>query len=210
MLSKFAPSFQKYSGENVTFEVYGASQTFHTAEFHSSVNSKNTTKIVATGPAKVVHKSDAPNSAIDIDKLVCAEIPNIDLHPLLHKYVTEKHIHGPCGDLNPNCVCMKDGECIKIFPKLGDYISIDDGFELIQYRVGSVLFGSIYLENMLFLFDANDSVAGHIFEEDGYLVPENIPPDHVGWVATRWITVRELILALAFDGFEVIRVEVNV
>ena len=93
---------------------------------------------------------------------------------------------------------------------IGDYISIDDGFELIQYRVGSVLFGSIYLENMLFLFDANDSVAGHIFEEDGYLVPENIPPDHVGWVATRWITVRELILALAFDGFEVIRVEVNV
>ena len=37
---------------------------------------------------------------------------------------------------------------------IGDYISIDDGFELIQFRVGYILNmdGGIYLDNLLFLF----------------------------------------------------------
>ena len=36
---------------------------------------------------------------------------------------------------------------------IGDYISIDDGFELIQFRVGYILniHGGIYLNNILFL-----------------------------------------------------------
>ena len=48
-----------------------------------------------------------------------------------------------------------------------------DGVELIQYRVGYILHihGGIYLDNILFLFDDNDSICGHIFEEDRYLVP---------------------------------------
>ena len=40
---------------------------------------------------------------------------------------------------------------------IGDYISIDNGFELIQFRVGFILNmdGGIYLDNLLFLFKNN-------------------------------------------------------
>ena len=60
---------------------------------------------------------------------------------------------------------------------IGDYISIDNGFELIQFRVGFILNmdGGIYLDNLLFLFGDNDSICAQIFEENGYLVPQNIP-----------------------------------
>lgn len=54
---------------------------------------------------------------------------------------------------------------------IGDYISIDDWFELIQFRVGYILNmdGGIYLDNLLFLFEDNDSVCAQIlFEENGF------------------------------------------
>lgn len=50
------------------------------------------------------HKLQIANG--DFDKIVCAEIPNPDTHPRLYSIVTSQLIHGPCGDINPNCVCM--------------------------------------------------------------------------------------------------------
>lgn len=52
-----------------------------------------------------------------IDQLVSAEIPDKDRYPRLHKIVLSCMIHGPCGTRNQNCVCMKDGECSKKYPK---------------------------------------------------------------------------------------------
>ena len=51
------------------------------------------------------------------DDIVCAEIPDSTKHPYLHSIVSRHLMHGPCGHLNPNCVCMEDGKCAKNFPK---------------------------------------------------------------------------------------------
>ncbi|XP_052169379.1 uncharacterized protein LOC127786097 isoform X1 [Oryza glaberrima] len=34
-----------------------------------------------------------------------------------HNFITKFMIHGPCGDANPSCPCMVDGQCSKNYPK---------------------------------------------------------------------------------------------
>jgi hypothetical protein len=53
----------------------------------------------------------------DVDSVVRAEIPDPATEPDLYELVKAHMIHGPCGDLHPECVCMKDGVCSKGFPK---------------------------------------------------------------------------------------------
>lgn len=58
-----------------------------------------------------IHDSD------DIDKIVHAYIPDMEIFPLLFEKVKRHMIHGPCGILNPQAQCMRDGKCTKSFPK---------------------------------------------------------------------------------------------
>eukprot|EP00959_Pyramimonas_sp_CCMP1952_P227366 4753447-Pyramimonas_sp.AAC.1 len=37
--------------------------------------------------------------------------------PDLCRLVDRHMVHGPCGNLNPDCPCMKDGLCSKQYPK---------------------------------------------------------------------------------------------
>ncbi|XP_065682302.1 uncharacterized protein LOC136095521 [Hydra vulgaris] len=53
----------------------------------------------------------------DIDNLICAEIPNPIVNCELYDIIKTCMIHGPCGILNPNSPCMKDGVCSKKYPK---------------------------------------------------------------------------------------------
>ncbi|XP_074299006.1 uncharacterized protein LOC141630009 [Silene latifolia] len=56
----------------------------------------------------------------DYDKFVSAEIPTMD-NPSLRKTVLQHMMHGPCGNLNPDCGCMKHsktpGKCKYEYPK---------------------------------------------------------------------------------------------
>ena len=63
-------------------------------------------------------------TAEQIDRLICAEIPDPVKYPVLHAFCTQFMIHRPCGPLNPSASCMvpaKGGDqatvCSKAFPK---------------------------------------------------------------------------------------------
>lgn len=53
----------------------------------------------------------------DIDRAVCAELPNNITHPKLREQVVKHMMHGPCCALKLNAVCMRNGKCSKEFPK---------------------------------------------------------------------------------------------
>eukprot|EP00794_Sanderia_malayensis_P020870 gene20870-biopygen15392 len=60
---------------------------------------------------------DKPRTPEHIDRIISAEIPDQNTHTREH-HIAKKHMmHGPCGILNPSCICMQDGKCTKKFPK---------------------------------------------------------------------------------------------
>jgi hypothetical protein len=52
-----------------------------------------------------------------IDDIICAELPDPTQDPELFAVVTKNMIHGPCGNINPNSPCMRDGKCTKKYPR---------------------------------------------------------------------------------------------
>uniref|UniRef100_A0ACD5XK49 Uncharacterized protein n=1 Tax=Avena sativa TaxID=4498 RepID=A0ACD5XK49_AVESA len=69
-----------------------------------------------------------------IDSFVSAEIPDPAVDPLGYALVAEFMMHGPCGDNNPKCPCMKDNMCSKIFPKSFQAETSIDEFGFPVYR----------------------------------------------------------------------------
>lgn len=62
-------------------------------------------------------ESDKCKNTDDIDFLISAEIPDKNVDPIGYECVSKFMVHGPCGELNPKCACMKDHKCTKFFPK---------------------------------------------------------------------------------------------
>ena len=58
-----------------------------------------------------------PKTVADYDTIVSAEIPDRNSNPNTFNTVKQTMIHGPCGILNPNASCMKDGKCSKKYPR---------------------------------------------------------------------------------------------
>ena len=97
-----------------------------------------------------------------IDKVVCAEIPDPDQEPNLYAIVTKFMMHGPCGELNPDAPCMTEDKrtrkmkCSKGFPKAFQpeteihedgyplYRRRDTGRQVPKYVKGR---GVVYLDN---------------------------------------------------------------
>ena len=52
-----------------------------------------------------------------INDVISAELPDPTQDSELLRVVTKNMIHGPCGNLNPNSPCMKDGKCTKKYPR---------------------------------------------------------------------------------------------
>jgi hypothetical protein len=80
-----------------------------------------------------VHRIIQPE---DIDKIICAEIPDKDRDPDLFKVVSSFMIHGPCGEQRKSSPCMQGGKCTKYFPKrFVDNTVIDsDGYPVYRRR----------------------------------------------------------------------------
>nr|XP_017251118.1 PREDICTED: uncharacterized protein LOC108221771 [Daucus carota subsp. sativus] len=53
----------------------------------------------------------------NVDKFVCAEVPDPIADPAGFAAVQSFMIHGPCGSENPKSPCMKDYKCIRHYPK---------------------------------------------------------------------------------------------
>ncbi|XP_010239124.1 ATP-dependent DNA helicase PIF1-like [Brachypodium distachyon] len=49
------------------------------------------------------------------DRLISAELPDKHKYPELYAMVVKHMMHGPCGVLKPNNVCMKDGLCKNLY-----------------------------------------------------------------------------------------------
>ncbi|XP_065642497.1 uncharacterized protein LOC136074124 [Hydra vulgaris] len=60
---------------------------------------------------------DKLETANGINSLIFAEIPDPIVNLDLYDVVKTCMIHGPCGRLNSNFPCMKDGVCSKKYPK---------------------------------------------------------------------------------------------
>ncbi|XP_076043645.1 uncharacterized protein LOC143026761 [Oratosquilla oratoria] len=61
----------------------------------------------------ILDQEDRPNNPGKIDELVCAEIPNQLNYPELYEIIKKCMAYGPCGEMNPNSVCMENGTCKK-------------------------------------------------------------------------------------------------
>jgi hypothetical protein len=82
----------------------------------------------------ILNHQHKPRRSDDYDRFVSAEIPDPDEHPMLHETVTKCMMHGPCGYLKANAVCMKDNKCKKNFPKSFNSETIQDGGGYPIYR----------------------------------------------------------------------------
>jgi hypothetical protein len=71
-----------------------------------------------------------------IDSWISAEIPNPKDDPLAYVLVSEHMMHGPCGEKNEKCPCMKRGKCSKFYPKdfAEETTFTDNGFTLYRRR----------------------------------------------------------------------------
>ena len=87
---------------------------------------------------------DGPNTPERVDRVVCAEIPDPIINPILYGIVNKHNIHGPCGAVNKNSPCMvgegNERHCSKSYPKkLKETTTLDmHNYPEYRRRIGAV------------------------------------------------------------------------
>jgi hypothetical protein len=112
----------------------------------------------------ILHQDDKFRTTDDIDRHISAEIPNQQEDEELYNLVTKNMMHGPCGDVNPYCECMKQGKCKANFRKIfrEETELGTDSFALYRRRDNGVKFTKRTRANgqlIQFTFDNRDVVA---------------------------------------------------
>ncbi|XP_057811702.1 uncharacterized protein LOC131025941 [Salvia miltiorrhiza] len=79
---------------------------------------------------------DRNPSPDNINEIISAEIPDMDLDLKYYTAVHDFMLHGPCGVANKNSPCMANGRCTKYFPKkYVETTSVDeDGYPVYRRR----------------------------------------------------------------------------
>ncbi|GFR24704.1 helitron_like_N domain-containing protein [Trichonephila clavata] len=72
----------------------------------------------------------------NIDEILSAEIPDIEIDKDFHDIVSKNMIHGPCGSLNNNSPCLSEGKCTKRYHRdlLAETITGNDGYPLYRQQ----------------------------------------------------------------------------
>ena len=80
--------------------------------------------------------ADKLHTPDDYDDVVCAEILDRTAEPELYDIIATHQMHGPCGLLDPNCPCMRDGVCKDRYPKdfNDNTLDNDDGYPMYRRR----------------------------------------------------------------------------
>ena len=99
---------------------------------------------------------DKPRTAIDINKVISAEIPDKSTNPLLHNAVMSHMIHTPCEYRQE---CLKDGKCTRGFPKKiqDETIYNDDSFAMYRRRGGTVVQKAVTVQGEAMTISINNS-----------------------------------------------------
>jgi len=57
-----------------------------------------------------------PHMVKDVDRMISAEVSNLETNRLAHETIVRCMMHGPCGVAFPNASCMEEDKCKKQYP----------------------------------------------------------------------------------------------
>ncbi|GBM64363.1 hypothetical protein AVEN_11016-1 [Araneus ventricosus] len=127
----------------------------------------------------------------DIDKFARAELPDPCTDLRLFEIVTKCMVHGPCGTININSPCMRDGQCCKSFPKQfkDDTEENVNGYPIYRRRATEPV--QLKVSNYKYVYKGHDAASVKI-QKEGALDHDEI----LSFVEGRYVSAPEAMWRL--------------
>ncbi|XP_071914091.1 uncharacterized protein [Coffea arabica] len=107
----FRAKFEMLKAEIVTKKIFGDVAAYvYVIEFQKK-------RLSSCSPIVYIEPQFKPLNPAAYDKIVCAELPDRKKHPHLYSLIVRHMIHGPCGKMNKESPCMRNGVCRNHYPK---------------------------------------------------------------------------------------------